>query len=74
MKNIKLRIVYLILGSALLLFALDVYKRQGYEIGEETSLPEITAAGEGLVSHRKPNEIWLFFEVQPDTMRPPKRR
>ena len=46
----------------------------GYEIGEETSLPEITAASEGLVSHRKPNEIWLFFEVQPDTMRPPKRR
>ena len=46
----------------------------GYEIGEETSLPEITAAGEGLVSRRKPNEIWLFFEVQPDTMRPPKRR
>lgn len=41
----------------------------GYEIGEESSLPEITAARAGLVSHRKPNEIRLYFEVQPDTVR-----
>ena len=46
----------------------------GPEIGEEVSLPEITAASAGLVSYRKSNEIWLFFEVQPDTMCPPKRR
>lgn len=46
----------------------------GPAIGEETSLPEITAAAEGLISHRKSNEIWLYFEVQPDTVRPPKRR
>lgn len=41
----------------------------GPAIGEETSLPEITAAAEGLISHRKSNEIWLYFEVQPDTVR-----
>ena len=41
----------------------------GYEIGEESSLPEITAVRAGLISHRKSNEIWLYFEVQPDTVR-----
>lgn len=29
----------------------------GPEIGEETSLPEITAVRAGLISHRKSNEI-----------------
>ena len=32
-------------------------------------MPEITAARAGLVFHRKSNEVWLFFEVQPDTVR-----
>ena len=41
----------------------------GPEIGEETSLPEITAASASLVSHRRSNEARLFFEVQPDTVR-----
>lgn len=41
----------------------------GPEIGEESSLPEITAVRAGLVSHRKSNEVWLYFEVQPDTVR-----
>lgn len=41
----------------------------GPAIGEETSLPEITAAAEGLISHRKASEIRLYFEVQPDTVR-----
>ncbi len=41
----------------------------GPAIGEETSLPEITAAAEGLISHRKSSEIRLYFEVQPDTVR-----
>ena len=41
----------------------------GPAIGEETSLPEITATRAGLISHRKSNEIWLYFEVQPDTVR-----
>ena len=35
----------------------------GYEIGEESSLPEITAVRAELISHRKSNEIWLYFEV-----------
>ena len=41
----------------------------GPAIGEETSLPEITAASASLVSHRRSNEVWLYFEVQPDTVR-----
>lgn len=41
----------------------------GPEIGEETSLPEITAASASLASHRRSNEARLFFEVQPDTVR-----
>ena len=41
----------------------------GPAIGEETSLPEITAGAEGLISHRKSSEIRLYFEVQPDTVR-----
>lgn len=41
----------------------------GPEIGEETSLPEITAANASLVSHRRSNEARFFFEVQPDTVR-----
>ena len=32
-------------------------------------LEVIAAAAEGLISHRKSNEIWLYFEVQPDTVR-----
>lgn len=40
----------------------------GPAIGEETSLPEITAASASLVSHRRSNEVWLYFEVQPDTV------
>ena len=41
----------------------------GPAIGEETSLPEITAASASLASHRRSNEARLFFEVQPDTVR-----
>ncbi len=41
----------------------------GPEIGAEATLPEITAASVGLISHRKSNETWLFFDVQPDTVR-----
>ena len=41
----------------------------GPAIGEESSLPEITAVRAGLVSHRRSNEARLYFEVQPDTVR-----